>query len=60
MIPELGEIGLDPLVKGKISNTKVDQGHHQEISLFPPLDALVAGAITAIITRRPFKKLRIY
>ena len=59
MIPELREIGLDPLVEDKINNTKVDQGHHQGTSLFPPLDALVAGAITAIITRRPFKKQRI-
>ena len=52
MIPELGEIGLDQLDEDKISNTKVDQGHHQETSLFPPLDALVAGAITATIIRR--------
>ena len=59
MIPELGEIGLNPLVKDKINNTKVDQGHHQEISLFPSLDALAIGAITAIITRRPFKKSKI-
>ena len=59
MIPELGEIGLDPLVEDKTSITKVDQGHHQETNLFPPLDALVAGAITATITRRPFKKLNI-
>ena len=52
MILELGEIGLDHLDEDKISNTKVDQGHHQETSLFPPLDALVVDAIIATIIRR--------
>ena len=56
MVSEPGEIGLDPLVEDKINNTKVDQGHHQGTSLFPPLDALVVGAITTTIIRRLSRK----
>ena len=56
MIPELGEIGLDPLVEDKINNTKVDQGHHQGTNLFPQLYALVVDAIIATTIRRPFQR----